>query len=226
MGNGGSGFLAKVEEAEKALAKKQAVEFTEALKKEMARKAESEEELERLQAEEMERQWQKRYAQWEKEELARRSLMEEVYADRAEQVDLKAQMREKAMQEYFAEKERVDVESKRLEHLEQQRAVAELEIAKQHQEELFKQMDFQQVQKHRQLQHHAIEQRQAAIAEEKIRRAVAHERETSKQIMGDILANRETQRPKSVIPPTVGYSGKKPLAQRPPAASPVAPWDK
>lgn len=70
--------MSEVEEAEKTLAKKQAVEFTEALKLEMARKAASDEELERLQQEEMERQWQKRYKQWEKEEIARRSLMEDV----------------------------------------------------------------------------------------------------------------------------------------------------
>lgn len=215
--------ITETEEAEKALAKKQTKEFTEALKKDMARKAESDAELERLQAEEMERQWQKRYVQWEKEELARRSLMEDVYADRAEQVKFKAKQREEALAAHFAEKELVDVESHRMEHLEKQRAEAELEIARQHQEELFKQMDFRQVQKHRQLQHHAIEQRQAAIAEEKIRRAVAHEKVTSNQIMADIMANRETQRPKSIVPPTVGYSGKKPM--RPPAA-PVAPWDK
>lgn len=132
-------------------------------------------------------------------------------------------MRKTALEEHLKEKDRVDEESKRLEHLEQDRADAELLIAKQHQEELFKQMDFHQVQKHRQLQHHAIEQRQAAIAEEKIRRAVAHEKATSNQIMSDILANRETQRPKSIVPPAVGYSGKKPM---PAAAGPVAPWDK
>merc|ERR1719333_1870446 len=98
---------------ERAKAKRKAVEYTEALKQEMQRKAASEENLVRMQAEESERQWQKRYAQWEKEELARRALMEEVYADRAEQVNLKAEMREKAMQEYLSEKARVDVESKR-----------------------------------------------------------------------------------------------------------------
>merc|ERR1719337_840463 len=81
--------LAEQEELEKQKARQKAIEFTEALKVEMARKAESEERLIQMQHEEAERQWQKRYAQWEKEEIARRKLMEEVYTDRAEQVQLK-----------------------------------------------------------------------------------------------------------------------------------------
>merc|ERR1719161_1884141 len=81
--------LAEQEELEKHKARQKAIEFTEALKVEMARKAESEERLIQMQHEEAERQWQKRYNQWEKEELARRKLMEEVYTDRAEQVRLK-----------------------------------------------------------------------------------------------------------------------------------------
>merc|ERR1719482_2265717 len=82
--------LAMQEEAEKDKAKQKSIEFTEALKLEMARKAESEELLIQMQHEEQERQWKKRYATWEKEELARRKLLEEVYADRNEQVKLKS----------------------------------------------------------------------------------------------------------------------------------------
>merc|ERR1711959_809753 len=100
---------------------------------EMARKAQSEEELIRLQREESDRQYAKQYAKWEKEELARRQLMEEVYNDRAEQVKLKQDVRERMKGGVH--------------------------------EELFRQMDFHQVQRHRQLQQQAIEQRQAAIAE-------------------------------------------------------------
>merc|ERR1719463_925982 len=85
--------LAEQEELEKQKARQKTIEFTEALKLEMARKAESEERLIQMQHEEAERQWQKRYAQWEKEEIARRKLMEEVYTDRAEQVRLKDEVR-------------------------------------------------------------------------------------------------------------------------------------
>merc|ERR1711907_211265 len=102
--------LAEQEEAEKQKARQKAIEFTEALKVEMARKAESEERLIQMQHEEAERQWQKRYNQWEKEELARRKLMEEVYTDRASQVKLKDQTRENMKKEIIEERKRVDDE--------------------------------------------------------------------------------------------------------------------
>merc|ERR1719247_1980037 len=91
--------LAEQEELEKQKARQKTIEFTEALKLEMARKAESEELLIQMQHEESERQWQKRYAQWEKEEIARRRLLEEVYTDRAEQVRLKEQVRQHVKEE-------------------------------------------------------------------------------------------------------------------------------
>merc|ERR1719213_1251101 len=104
-----------MEKAERDKAKLKSIEYTEALKKEMARKAESEADLIRMQDEETERQWQKRYVQWEKEELARRALMEEVYADRAEQVRLKQDMREALKGDLEGERNAVDQEVKRLE---------------------------------------------------------------------------------------------------------------
>merc|ERR1719188_25705 len=143
--------LAEMEEEEKNKAKKKAVEFTEALKLEMARKAESEEQLIKLQHEESERQWQKRFEQWEKEELARRALMEEELARRAEQVALKHQMREHVKDELDKERGCVEAEVKRLESIEQERHAGEKLVAQRHQEELFRQMDFHQVQRHRQL---------------------------------------------------------------------------
>merc|ERR1719271_274497 len=99
--------LAEQEELEKQKARQKTIEFTEALKLEMARKAESEERLIQMQHEEAERQWQKRYAQWEKEELARRQLMEEVYTDRAEQVRLKQEMRDALKEEVSNERENI-----------------------------------------------------------------------------------------------------------------------
>merc|ERR1711920_615726 len=197
--------LTEQEEEEKRRAKKKAIEFTEALKVEMARKAESEGQLIKLQHEESERQWAKRYLQWEKEELARRSLMEEVYTDRAEQVHLKQQVRDHLKQEVENEREMIEREVSRLEAIEKERTEGEILVAKRHQEELFRQMDFHQVQRHRQLQQHAIEQRQAAIAEEKIRRAVAAEKDTAKRIMSEVMEKRSTQRPHATV---------------------TAPWDK
>merc|ERR1712151_800030 len=178
------------EEYEKEKAKKKAVEYTEALKIEMAKKAESEEHLIRLQQEEQERQWKKRYAQWEKEEMARRNLMVEVDNDRAEQVRLKQDMRGHLKSEVAGDRERIDKEVERLEAIEAEREVGEALVNKRHQEELFRQMDFHQVTRHRELQQHAIEQRQAAIAEEKIRRAVKGEQDKSREIMRGVLDMR------------------------------------
>mmetsp|Transcript_54060 Transcript_54060/g.126914 ORF Transcript_54060/g.126914 Transcript_54060/m.126914 type:complete len:496 (+) Transcript_54060:88-1575(+) len=183
--------IAEQEEAEKLKAKRKAMEFTEALKLEMARKAASEEELLRLQDEESERQWQKRYAQWEKEELARRSLMEEVYHDRAEQVKLKHQLREQVKTDIAKERGQIEEEMKRLEEIEKQREEGEKLVSLRHQEELFRQMDFHQVQRHRQLQQHGMQQRQAAIAEEKIRRAVEQEKKKANAIMTEVVEKRQ-----------------------------------
>jgi len=197
---------AEQEELERQKAKQKAIEYTEALKVEMARKAASEAELERLQQEESEKQWQKRYKQWEKEELARRNLMQEVYQDRADQVVLKQDMRDHVKQEVALERERINAEVQRLEEIEMERTEGEAKVSKSHQEDLFRQMDFHQVQRHRQLQQHAIEQRQAAIAEEKIRRAVKIERDETTNIMTEVLNNRSKK---------MGQSGRV-----------TAPWDR
>merc|ERR1712048_1012244 len=138
----------------------------------------------------MGRQWKKRYAQWEKEELARRGLMVEVYSDRAEQVRLKQDMRDHLKNEVKLDRERIDKEVERLEAIEAEREVGEGLVNKRHQEELFRQMDFHQVTRHRELQQHAIEQRQAAIAEEKIRRAVKGEQDKAHGIMRGVLDMR------------------------------------
>merc|ERR1712031_59582 len=99
----------------------------------MARKAASEEELIRLQEEEQERQHKKRYEQWEKEEMARRDLMTEVYHDRAEQVRLKQEMRDHLKSEVQRDRERIDSEVDRLEAIEAERGVGESLVNKRHQ---------------------------------------------------------------------------------------------
>ena len=70
--------LAEKEQADKERGVEKIKEFTECLKKDMARKAEGDELLIQMQADEQERNWKKRFEQWEKEELARRSLLEDV----------------------------------------------------------------------------------------------------------------------------------------------------
>lgn len=137
--------------------------------------------------------------------------MEEVYADRAEQVKLKHDMREKAKAEVTADNGRIQAEVQRLEKIDEEREEAEKLVKKRHQEELFRQMDFHQVQRHRQLQQHAIEQRQAAIAEEKIRRAVRMEKDKAETIMRNIVDNRKQEQAQ--------MAAKK-------SGNLVAPWEK
>jgi trichoplein keratin filament-binding protein len=197
--------LAEQEELEKQKARQKTIEFTEALKLEMARKAESEERLIQMQHEEAERQWQKRYAQWEKEEIARRKLLEEVYTDRAEQVRLKEQVRDHVKDEIKEDRLRVDAEVGRLEEIEKERSKTEALVRQRHQEELFREMDYHQVQRHRQLQQHAIEQRQAMIAEEKYQRAMDAEKAKAVEITKEIMNVRETTKTQQKV---------------------VAPWEK
>merc|ERR1719393_663618 len=113
--------------------------------------------------------------------------MEEVYNDRAEQVRLKHDMREHLKNEVKLDRDRIDKEVERLEAIEAEREVGEALVNKRHQEELFRQMDFHQVTRHRELQQHAIEQRQAAIREEKIRRAVNVEQGKAHAIMKGVI---------------------------------------
>merc|ERR1712054_421294 len=122
--------LSEKEARDKEQAKQKSKEFNEALKIEMARKAASEEELIRLQDEEQERQHKKRYAQWEKEELARRDLMAEVYHDRAEQVRVKQDMRDHLKLEVQRDRERIDSEVDRLSAIEAEREVGEALVNK------------------------------------------------------------------------------------------------
>merc|ERR1712066_868562 len=99
-------------------------------------------------------------------------------------------MRDALKAEVSNERDNILKEVGRLEGIEEEREKAEALVAKRHQEELFRQMDFHQVQRHRSLQQHAIEQRQAAIAEEKIRRAVKGEQDKSREIMRGVLDMR------------------------------------
>merc|ERR1719160_684267 len=188
--------LAEQEELEKQKARRKAIEFTEALKLEMARKAESEERLIQMQHEEAERQWQKRYAQWEKEEIARRKLLEEVYTDRAEQVKVKDKIREHMKAEVLEDRKKVDAEVDRLAEIDKEREKTEALVRQRHQEELFRAMDYHQVQRHRQLHQHAIEQRQAMIAEEKHQRAMDAEKAKAVDLTKEIMRVREESKQK------------------------------
>merc|ERR1711988_15122 len=105
-------------------------------------------------------------------------------------VRLKQEMREHLKNEVQKDRERIDAEVERLDAVEAERDVGEQLVNKRHQEELFRQMDFHQVQRHRELQQHAIEQRRAMISEEKLQRALEAERAKQRQMGVDIFTKR------------------------------------
>merc|ERR1712182_195391 len=109
-------------------------------------------------------------------------------------VRLKQDMRDHLKNEVKLDRERIDLEVERLNSIEAEREVGEDLVNKRHQEELFRQMDYHQVQRHRELQQHAIEQRQAAIREEKIRRALEVEKKKSNDIMQSVMDGRNANK--------------------------------
>merc|ERR1711998_605493 len=118
-------------------------------------------------------------------------------------------MRDYLKSEVKSDRERMDLEVERLSAIEAEREVGEELVMKRHQEELFRQMDFHQVQRHRELQQHAIEQRQAMIAEEKLQRALEAEKKKQHQMAEDIFSKRAANLEKMHGTATV-----------------TAPWDK
>lgn len=179
-------LLAEKEEADKLRGIEKVKEFTECLKKDMARKAAGDELLIQMQNDEQEKQWAKRFEQWEKEELARRALLEDVYKGRAAQILHKNEVRSNQRQNILDERALMDAEVQRLEDIDKERAKAEALLKKRHQEELFRQMDYHQVQRHRELQQHMIEQRQAMISEERFRQAKEAELEKQAKVKANI----------------------------------------
>merc|ERR1711904_190903 len=100
----------------------------------------------------------------------------------------------------MGDRKRVDTEVARLEGVEKERAATEALVRQRHQEEIFRAMDYHQVQRHRQLQAHAIEQRQAMIAEEKYQRAMDAEKAKAMEIHKEIMSARERAKQKTVAP--------------------------
>jgi trichoplein keratin filament-binding protein len=208
--------LAQKEEEEKLKYIQQIRDFNDALRLELKRQAEADTEIEKLQATEREAQWQKRLAEWQREEDARRRLLEEVYDDRANQVAFKDEERRSKKQQEDEERDRYAAEMQRQLELEENRNLHEKQMKLLHQEELFRQIDFRQIQKARELQQHAIEQREAIIEEERFRRAIDAEKLKQQQVAQEILRRRAAQ-------PANHLGTNRNGSQRPPL---VAPWDK
>ena len=85
----------------------------EAMRLEGIKEAESEAMLLAIQDMETEKQWNKRYTAWGKEAMQRRLLMEEVYADRAQQIADKTAMIEKNKAARMADADNMILEAER-----------------------------------------------------------------------------------------------------------------
>ena len=112
----------------------------------------------------------------------------------------------------------MDAEVKRLEDIDQERAKAEALLKKRHQEELFRQMDYHQVQRHRELQQHMIEQRQAMISEERFRQAKEAELEKQAKVKAQIEAHQKVRQAELEAKAAARRGGG--------SVAPTAPWDK
>ncbi|XP_072166700.1 cilia- and flagella-associated protein 53-like [Diadema setosum] len=119
------------------------------LKDQMLMEQEREAEIDRMISSEVERQWQKRLAQWAKERKARKRLMEEVLAIRQQQVTERLAANAKAQEELA--KERAEMQAAMEEHqrLEDEKQAQVLRANREYEQDLLAQMDYT----HRQEEH-------------------------------------------------------------------------
>ena len=186
--------LAEVEEKERQKYIQQVRDFNEALKADLQKQAAEDDILAKAQLQAQEEEWQKRFDQWEREELARRSLLQQVYQEREQQVLYNEADRAQKRRE--EENERLEnlAEQARQVRIDEDKRTNEALKRKLHQEDLYRQMDYRQAEKQREMQQNAIEQREAMITEEKFRRAIEAEKEKQREICENIFRKRNAQR--------------------------------
>ena len=181
------------ERAEKAKYIEQMLAFNQALRADLAKQAESYKQAEEEQANEQERQWQRRFKQWEAEDKARRTLLEEVYAVRAEQLEAKDKQRSLMRSEL--EKEKVD-------HLNKIQIAANMTVEeeqrkqyklRQHVIDLDKQVIEKSIAKQNEIDRIANENRLQAMKEENLQKAINEEKERQLKAAQEI-ANRRAHK--------------------------------
>lgn len=192
--------LYQQENSEKAKARQLAVKCTEASKAEKARRAAHEAHIEKLYQQEAEKLSEKQYQKQLERERARQLLMEEVQLERGRQNELKDRAEDELKHGVACDHEKIMNEVKRLEDIEREREAAEVYASMRHQKDLLKQMDFKHAQQQQKAKQEAIDYRQAAITEHKMRRMVEFEKNTVLQDMQQTLAKRATTKPLVVAP--------------------------
>ena len=191
--------LAEVEEKERQKYIQQVRDFNEALKADLQKQAAEDDILAKAQLQAQEEEWQKRFDQWEREELARRSLLQQVYQEREQQVLYNEADRAQKRREEENERQENLAEQARQVRIDEDKRTNEALKRKLHQEDLYRQMDYRQAEKQREMQQNAIEQREAMITEEKFRRAIEAEKEKQREICENIFRKRNAQRSAHVV---------------------------
>jgi len=170
--------------------REEALQHAQAIKMEMARRSMAEKEDESHLAVANEKEWNKKQEKWDRESEAREKLRVETYVGREQQVILKEQERNRAKEEVKEDRQRLDSEANRLSKFEEERLEAEALVKKRHQEELFRQMDFHQVQRARAMQQFNLERRDGEIQEQKFQRAMKQEKQKLDTLSRNIVDTR------------------------------------
>eukprot|EP00388_Colpodella_angusta_P012216 GDKJ01031021.1.p1 GENE.GDKJ01031021.1~~GDKJ01031021.1.p1 ORF type:complete len:527 (-),score=126.00 GDKJ01031021.1:227-1606(-) len=204
-------------------------EFRAAMALELQRQSENEAEVERLQFEEAERQWAQRQAVWDEHERNRIRLLEDVYAGRADQVHFKEAERQKISALSDEERARERAEFQRVSEIDEHKRAIEQRNRWRLQEELFRQMDFHQIQRQRETQLVHLERRKAQIAEDRLKEALDEEKSKQQKAREHIRSMRENQSEMidskvTGVLPSVANKRSYPVA--PVRHVSLAPWEK
>jgi len=179
-------------------------------------------EMEAKQIQENLNQWAKRAEKWEKEDDYRQQLLESTYEGREEQVLRKAAERQAMIDQVVEERKVLDAKIEVLDKEEESKVGEAEKLRKEQQDGLYRQMDFHQVQRMREMQQFKLERRQAEIQEQKLQLAVKQEKKKLEIISKEIIEARERQE----MERKKIDAERERLKKEAQANKPVAPWDK
>eukprot|EP01006_Ploeotia_vitrea_P066463 TRINITY_DN95018_c0_g1_i1.p1 TRINITY_DN95018_c0_g1~~TRINITY_DN95018_c0_g1_i1.p1 ORF type:complete len:486 (+),score=83.12 TRINITY_DN95018_c0_g1_i1:42-1499(+) len=124
--------------------RKEALEYMEALRDQMGQDAENDAELERLWAQENEKEWAKREARWKADQEARENLLKEVFEERQLQLELKRRNMERSKQNKADERAAMLAEMEALMNIEQEKKAHQRQNALDQKRDLDKQVAYHQ----------------------------------------------------------------------------------
>lgn len=205
----------------KTLAKGDALKEQALLKERMAAQAEEDKKLEEQYMEYSRKQWEKRAVQWKKEDDYRHQLNKEVIEVRDEQMKNMEKLVQDEKQAVVDDRVALDAMVGEWNKKEDNKNQAYQEKLTKHQDGLFRQMDFHQVQRMREMQQFKIEKRQGEIQEQKFQQAIKAEKAKLSNISADIFANRERR-----VHERADILEEKERLRKEALANRAAPWEK